>query len=173
MNKMKKLSLLLLGLVLTFSLIACSPNNDDEEIEGQDLDQEEDVDQDEEEEKIVEDEEEVDEEEEQDLTEDDEEITPGDPIDVMIDESDYIAKIKLITKGKDNTEVKVLDSIKGNISSSDLPAMNNLEDNRAYVVFLKDEDGKVVLTDEEEGIVMLEGDNHKLFEKINKKVHNN
>ncbi len=96
-----------------------------------------------------------------------------DPIDEMIDSSDHIAKIKLIKKGQDKTELKVLDSIKGNISSGDLPAIDNLELNRAYVVFLKDVDGKAILTDEVEGVVLLEGDNHELFEKINKKVHNN
>lgn len=96
-----------------------------------------------------------------------------DPIDEMIDLSDHIAKIKLITKGQDKTELKVLDSIKGNISSKDLPAMDTLELNRAYVVFLRNVDGNVILTDEANGVVLLEGDNHELFEKINKKVHNN
>lgn len=99
--------------------------------------------------------------------------TDFDPIDDMIDSSDYIAKIKLIQKGEDKTQLKVLDTIKGNISASDLPVIDNLELNRAYLVFLKKVDSTVVLTDEFNGVILLEGDNHELFEKINKKIHKN
>ena len=98
--------------------------------------------------------------------------TDVDPIDEMIDSSDYIAKIKLIQKGEDKTQLKVLDTIKGNVSASDLPVIDTLELNRTYIVFLKKVDNTVVLTDDFEGVVLLEGDNHELFEKINQKVHN-
>lgn len=89
----------------------------------------------------------------------------------MIESSDYISKIKLIKKGQDSTEVKILDNIKANLSQKDFPELTNLELNRAYVVFLKDADSSVVLTDEKDGLILLEGDNHELFEKINNHIH--
>lgn len=94
-----------------------------------------------------------------------------DPLDAMIESSDYISKIKLIQKGQDSKEIKILDNIKANLSESNLPEIANLELNRSYVVFFKDLDGKVVLTDANDGVILLEGDNHELFEKINADVH--
>lgn len=89
---------------------------------------------------------------------------------LMIEESDYISKIKLITKNESNTEIKVLDNIKGTITSSELPTLD-LKENRAYIVFLKNDGDGIVLVDGDSPIVLLEGDNHELFEKINKYVH--
>ncbi len=94
-----------------------------------------------------------------------------DPLDAMITSSDYISKIKLIKKGENTTEVKILDNIKANLSESDLPVIENLELNRAYVVFLKNADKSVVLTNETGAVILLEGDNHELFEKINNHIH--
>ncbi len=97
--------------------------------------------------------------------------TELDPLDAMIDSSDYISKIKLIKKGQDATEVKILDNIKASLSETTLPEIDNLELNRVYLVFLKNLDNKVVLTDEKDSVILLEGDNHELFEKINNQVH--
>lgn len=88
----------------------------------------------------------------------------------MIRDADYISKIKLITKGQDRTEIKVLDNIKAVLSAKDLPILN-LEENRVYLVFLKDDGDEIVLVNGDDSVVLLEGDNHELFEKINKEVH--
>lgn len=88
----------------------------------------------------------------------------------MISESDYISKIKLITKGKNKTEIKVLDNIKDVILAKDLPELD-LKENRAYLVFLKDDGGELVLVNEDDSLVLLEGDNHELFERINKQIY--
>ena len=93
------------------------------------------------------------------------------PLDAMIESSDYISKIKLIKKGQDSEEIKILDNIKAALSADDLPKIDTLELNRAYVIFLKDRDGHVVLADEADGVILLEGDNHELFEKIYDHIH--
>lgn len=137
----------LLAVFLLLGLVACSsdedetPNNDNVVVDEDDNDK--------------------DEEENEDVSDD---------MDEMIEEADYISKIKLITKGQDEKEIKVLENIKDPLSKEDLPELA-LEENRAYLVFLENEDGKVVLVDEEDSLVLLEGDNHELFEKINKHVH--
>lgn len=88
----------------------------------------------------------------------------------MIRDADYISKIKLITKGKNNTEIKVLDNIKAVLSAKDLPTLQ-LEENRVYLVFLKEDGDDIILVDEDNSVVLLEGDNHELFEEINKEIH--
>lgn len=159
MKNIKKLSLVLLIMALGIGIIGCANDNKDIEDEAtEDLE-------------IQEEEMEVEEDEEEEEIADEEDTEEVDSIDAMIDSSDYISKIKLIQKGKDNFEIKILDNIKDNLSESDLPELELLE-NRAYLIFLKDVDGNLVLTDENNGLVLLEGDNHELFEKINKKVHN-
>ena len=143
----KKIFMSLLAVFLLLGLVACSsdedetPNNDNVVVDEDDNDK--------------------DEEENEDVSDD---------MDEMIEEADYISKIKLITKGQDEKEIKVLENIKDPLSKEDLPELA-LEENRAYLVFLENEDGKVVLVDEEDSLVLLEGDNHELFEKINKHVH--
>lgn len=170
MKTNKKISLILAGLLLVFSLAACgadSTNKDETNKNTEQVAPEKDA------EPVVDVEEPVvDAEESSDVAVDVEDVDV-DSIDAMIDSSEYISKIKLIKKGETATELKVLDNIKGNLSSGDLPAIDSLELNRAYVVFLKKADNTVVLTDEAAGVILLEGDNHELFEKINKKVHNN
>lgn len=158
---MKK-SRILIGLMIVFlaiGLVGCS--NDDKDandqppvVENEDKDDEEAEDDDEEA-------------EEAEDTENDEDV---DDVDQMIDDAKYISKIKLITKGDKGSEVKVLDNIKAVLNKDNLPELN-LEENRTYLVFLKEEAGNLVLVDEDDGLVLLEGDNHELFEKINKKVH--
>lgn len=91
----------------------------------------------------------------------------------MIDESDYIAKVKMIEKGQGNLELKVLDNIKGDITADKVPNVESLEKHRTYLVFLKNEDGKVEVTNGDDSLILLEGDNHEIFEKINKKHRNN
>lgn len=157
MKRFKKLSVVLVVMVLVFSLIACSPKTTDESDKDLGQVQEDDTQND-------------DVDSEEDLEEPLDEDT--DPLDLMIESSDYISKIKLIKKGEDSKEIKILDNIKNPLSSTELPALENLEENRAYIVFMKDLDGKVVLTDEENGVILLEGDNHELFDKIHQQLHN-
>lgn len=86
----------------------------------------------------------------------------------MIEASDYIAKVKRIQKGKDVFELKVLENIKGNLTGKDISKADSLNENRTYVVFLRDVDGVLEATDGTDSYILLEGDNHKIFEKINK-----
>lgn len=88
----------------------------------------------------------------------------------MVQDADYISKIKLITKGKNNTEIKVLDNIKAVLSAADLPSLD-LKENRVYLVFLKDDGNEVILVNGDDSVILLEGDQHELFEKINQEVH--
>lgn len=158
MKKFKKLSLILIGLILVVSLVACgSDNTDKDELDTNEDSMATDDIQDEQ----------LEAEEDEDNTED------VDSIDEMIESSDYISKIKSIQKGGDAEEIKILDNIKGSLSSTDLPAIEDLKMNKPYIIFLKDVDGNLVLSHEEDGLILLEGDNHELFEKINKKLHTN
>lgn len=153
MNKFKKVATLILGLFLIFSFAGCKANNDeDNDVETS----------------ISENTEKPENNGDEEIEEDNDET---DSIDAMIEESDYISKIKLITKGASNQEIKVLDNIKGNLSHSDLPDLQDLKENRAYVIFLKDSNNEVILTSEKDSLISLEGDNHELFRKINEKVH--
>ena len=178
LKKSKKLSLALIGLILAFTLMACNADNQ-EDVEDDQVGTEniEDIDKSETQDDADDDLIEI--EEEDDFIEEGQPEDPAgediaiDPEVAMINESDYIAKIKLIEKGSDNKEIKVLENIKGSLSNENLPAMGDLELNRAYLVFLKDLDGSIVLTDEDKGLILLEGDNHQIFEKINKEIHGN
>lgn len=160
MKRFKSLSVVLIVLVLVLSLMAC--NSKDTNDPNKDLGQVE--------EEVIEDENDLEDKVEEEAEEPLEEAI--DPIDQVIDSSDYISKIKLIEKGKDNIEIKILDNIRGTLNSTDLPPMENLELHRTYIVFMINSGDKVVLTDEKYGVLHLEGDNHELFEKINKQ-HNN
>ena len=176
MKRSKKLSLTLIGLILAFALMGCNADNetdlDEDQVAIDDV-------QDDEQEVVDTDELEVEDEEDENLLEEKkpeetaDEDTAADSDIVMIRESDYIAKIKLIKKGSDTSEIKVLENIKGNLTHDNLPAMESLELNRAYLVFLKDADGSAVLTDTDNSLILLENDNHEIFEKINKEIHNN
>lgn len=86
----------------------------------------------------------------------------------MIENSNYIAKVKMIQKDQSTFELKVLENLKGSLSGKEIPNSENLNQNRAYLVFLKDVDGNLVPTNGKDSYVLLEGDNHVLFEKINK-----
>ena len=89
----------------------------------------------------------------------------------MIDTSDYIAKVKRIKEGKSVFELKVLENIKGNLTGKEIPKGELLNENRTYLVFLRDVDGTLEATDGTDSYILLEGDNHEIFEKINKKVN--
>ena len=73
-----------------------------------------------------------------DLVDDSKEENTAMTDDEMIDQSDYIAKVKMIEKGQGNLELKVLDNIKGNINADKIPNTELLEKHRTYLVFLKD-----------------------------------
>lgn len=88
--------------------------------------------------------------------------------DEMIEKSDYIAKVKMIQKGKDTLELKILDNVKGKLSKGDIPRTDLLKKNRAYLVFLKTGEKGIELTNGESSYIILEGDNNELFEKINR-----
>ena len=158
MKNYKRILMLLMIMFLLVGLVGCSSTNDEKpEDKNPVVDNETDKE---------------DEEDEDEADEEDEEVivVEEDVIDKMIDDSMYISKVKLITKGQKGTEIKVLDNIKAVVTEDQLPALE-LKENRVYLVFLKDVDGKVELTDVDNGLVLLEGDNHELFEKINKKVN--
>lgn len=89
----------------------------------------------------------------------------------MIENSDYIAKVKMIQKGQNKFELKVLDNIKGNINASNVPDTEKFNQNRAYVIFLRDVDGNIEPTNGNKSYILLQGDNHEIFKKINKNVN--
>lgn len=95
-----------------------------------------------------------------------EEVTMTD--EQMIQKSEYIVKVKKIEKEKNNFEIKVLENLKGDLSATDIPNADTLEKNRAYLAFLKVEDGSIVPTNGKKSYILLEGDNHEIFEKINR-----
>lgn len=88
----------------------------------------------------------------------------------MIEEADYIAKVKLITRGQKTTELKILQNIKGVISENAVPNLE-LQKNRAYLVFLKEEENNVTLVEGDDSVILLEGNQNELFKKINKQVY--
>lgn len=100
----------------------------------------------------------------------DEPTEPEDATALMIEEADYLSKVKLITKGQKASEIKVLENMKDVISPSELPALD-LKENRVYLVFLKETADGAVLVDGENSIILLEGDQHELFEKVNKHIY--
>lgn len=165
MKKFKKVSLLLVGLILVFSLAGCNskvdePNTDIIETPQDGVGNE-------------------------DITDPlDDNTIEGDvedpmgntndlaAMDGMIESSDYISKIKVITASGDNRKIEVLENIKKDLSPEDLPELANLEENKTYLVFMKDQDNTIVLTDEVEGVVPLENENTDLFETIKEKLNN-
>ena len=88
--------------------------------------------------------------------------------DEMIEKSDYIVKVKMIQKGQDNLELKILDNIKGKLSKEDITNTDLFKKNRAYLVFLENGDNGIEPTNGDNSYILLEGDNHEIFEKINK-----
>ena len=85
---------------------------------------------------------------------------------VDFNNSDYIAKVKMIQKGKNKFELKVLENIIGNINASDVPNTDLLKPNRTYVILLRDVDGKKQPTNGKESYVLLEGNNKKIFDAV-------
>lgn len=162
MNRFKKFAFLLIGLLLTTSLIACSPNKGDKDLEKPDGSKED----------IKQNEVDDNSKEDKDDKESSNDKTNGKSIDEIIDSSDYIVKVKVTMTPSGKSGLELLDSIKGDISNEDLPIVEGLKHNSNYVLFLKNQDGNVVLTDEEEAAIILEGDNHELYKEINKKVNN-
>ena len=166
---MKKIYLLLSVVILSVALAGCTAKNNSTENNASQQ-QSSDLEKENEEIKIEEIEPEAKKPEEPEVPEQAVEAE-GNQEDAMISESDYIAKVKKIKKGKDSYELKVLESLKGNLNTQDVPNADKLLENRAYLVFLKDKDGNVVFTNEAEGLMLLEGDHHEIFEKINKHLH--
>ena len=163
MKKFKQLSLLLVVLILVFSLVGCTTdtNEPDKDI----VETPEDAVEDEVEDPI------------DDILEGDvedpmDDIDDTDAVDGMIESSDYISKIEVISIGQDNADIKVLDNIKKDLDPASLPEIPELEEGKTYLVFMKDEGDTVTLTDETEGIILLEGDNKDLYEKIDQQVNN-
>ncbi len=95
---------------------------------------------------------------------------PSEPVKMsyeeMVKSSDYIAKVKMIQKGKNKFELKVLENIIGNINASDVPNTDLLKPNRTYVILLRDVDGKKQPTNGKESYVLLEGNNKKIFDAV-------
>lgn len=153
MKKFKKLSLLLVVLILVFSVAACTkdtdePNKDIVETPG-------------------------------DVTENPTDEPIDQPLegdigsrDAIIESSDYISKIEVISIGQDKTDIKVLDNIKKDLNPDSLPVIPELEEGKTYLVFMKNEGDTVVLTDETEGFIPLEGNNMDLFDQIDRQVNN-
>lgn len=84
--------------------------------------------------------------------------------------ADSIVKAKVIA----NTgEVKVLENLKGNVVPADLEAFKaDMVGNKPYLLFLKEADGKMELAGSEtDSFVLLQGDQHEMFEAINKVLH--
>lgn len=143
---MKKKLLIISTLTLMLSLSACNTNNTPNQTEDNQIEDNVEV--------------------EEDIKDKIEKATMTD--DEMIEESDQITKVKLIEKEKNTFELKILENLKGNLSKEDIPDTSSLERNRAYLIFTKVEDGKIVPTNGDKSYILLEGDNHEIFEKINK-----
>lgn len=158
---MKKKLLIISTLTLMLSLSACNTNNTPNQTEDNQIEDNVEVEEDNKSD-IKEDLEDVGE----DIKDKIEKATMTD--DEMIEESDQITKVKLIEKEKNTFELKILENLKGNLSKEDIPDTSSLERNRAYLIFTKVEDGKIVPTNGDKSYILLEGDNHEIFEKINK-----
>ena len=166
MKNFKKLALVLAGLILVFSMVACTTDKDKDGPAKDIIETPEDD--------IVEDL--TDDPMEEDIPEDDN-MTEGmdenmDSMDAMIQSSDYISKIQVMSTGPDNTDIQVLDNIKKELSPESIPELSQLEDGKTYLVFMKDEGDTLVLADETEGVILLEGENKDLFEQIDQQVNN-
>ena len=85
--------------------------------------------------------------------------------DRMIEESDAIAKVKYFHKNGEK-HYKILETFRGNFNESfEKPAVDLME-NRPYLFFYKEENGKLVPTNGDDSYLLLEGDMHEVFEKI-------
>lgn len=163
---MKKKLLIISTLALMLSITACNTDNADntpnETEDNQVKDNQDNVDVEDNNNDIKEDLEDVGE----DIKDKVDNITMTD--DEMIEQSDQITKVKMIEKGKNEFELKILENLKGDLSREDIPDTSNLEKHRAYLIFTKVEDGKIVPTNGDKSYILLEGDKHEIFEKINK-----
>lgn len=165
MKKFKKISLLLVGLILVFSLVACNskvnePNTDIIETPEDGVGNEDIKDP------------LNDNTMEGDVTDPMDNVNDLAAMDGMIQSSDYISKIKVISKTPDKTEIEVVDNLKKELSPEDLPEIPELEENKTYLVFLKDQNNTVVLNNEQESYILLENENIDLYEKINQQINN-
>ncbi len=133
MNKAKKLFLTFLSLILIFTLIACSKDNEE------DLNLEKDLGMKEIEENMA------DENPEENIRDE----VYVDSLEERIKSSNFIARVELSDLGGGNDELKIIENIKGNLSQANLAQIEGMEKNIEYLIFLRDVEGLVDLTDNE------------------------
>lgn len=184
---MKKYILLCLGLLLI--LVACNTDsenapsrNDDpggpvenqtstSPIEGglsrQEDDLEENGDIDEEDRLDEEDEpdEDVDNEDQTDYTSNEEYL--GD----LIEESDYIIHLNMTQTGSSGREFTIINEYKGSFQNIEIPNIENIEPNKDYLVFMKDDtDGSIVLTDGPQSLIDFD-ESDDILEKLDEDLN--
>lgn len=130
---MKKKILLASTIVLSLGLMACSPDNTEEEVPVEDnVDVDKDA-----EDKLDDAEGDLD---DKDADKDDSDRVMTD--EEMIEEADYIAKVKIVEAEDGKLKAELIENLKGDILGEDIPDDENFKKDKEYVVFLKDENGK-------------------------------
>ncbi|MDO5755129.1 MAG: hypothetical protein Q4P28_02730 [Tissierellia bacterium] len=85
--------------------------------------------------------------------------------DQMIENSDAIAKVKYYHKNGEK-HYKILEIFRGNFNESFEKPTVDLMENRPYLFFYREENGKLIPTNGDNSYLLLEGDMHEIFEKI-------
>ncbi len=107
--------------------------------------------------------------------EDEENITSSfdkELVDELIDESDYISRVRLQTSTAEGVNSTFLEDYKGDLSKIDLKLPKSLTPNTEYIIFYKDaEDGEIVPTNDKSFIeIQDENDSNLIY--IEKKYVN-
>lgn len=88
-------------------------------------------------------------------------------VQALMRKSDYISKVKMTKQGDAAPELKIMDNFKGNLSSIEFASPEDLELNREYLIFYKDdENGDIVPTNGKQSYIQVADSNDAILEYV-------
>ncbi len=84
----------------------------------------------------------------------------------MIAASDYIAIVKIVDVGDGLLKAELVKDLKGTLEGKEIPNDENFKKDKEYVVFLKDDAGKVVPVNDANHYRDYDGENDNLVKKV-------
>lgn len=86
----------------------------------------------------------------------------------MIAAADYIARVKVVDVGDGLLKAELVEDFKGSLEGKEIPNDENFKKDMEYVVFLKDEAGKVVPVNDSNHYRAYNGPDDEIIDKIEK-----
>lgn len=164
---MKKKILLASTIVLSLGLMACSPSSENEQVPVEDnVDKDTDDNVKDAEDKLDDAQDDIDKAKDDldDAEKDDSDRVMTD--EEMIEEADYIAKVKIVEAEDGKLKAELIENLKGDILGEDIPNDENFKKDKEYVVFLKDENGKPEPIAKENHYREIKGTDDEILKKI-------